>query len=172
MRASGIAEEERELSMAIEWYLRDLVGVWQRDAATTGDIEGVAAWAARLLSVEDFSQTRTQFELESQVRALCQLSGLDYDQASRQVERIWLTSPAGSAARRESSRSSYPTQDQCILRTSRFSTPVVGSQAASGRTPRGASNQSRGTPPRPPRETLGEQPGRPAVQYPSSLARQ
>ena len=59
LRAAGATEDEQNLSYAIEVYTKDLIHTWQREAAVTGSIDGVAAWAAQVLVCHDFSAAKT-----------------------------------------------------------------------------------------------------------------
>ena len=128
MRAAGVSEDEKDLAVSIELYAKDLVGLWQQEAAATGATDGVRAWALQVLTVQDFADAQTQYEVESQVRALAMLAGLDYAQASRQVERVWATTPAGSAAHKRPSGPSYPSPGESAgIGPSQFSTPLGGS---------------------------------------------
>ena len=172
MRASGVQDSERDLGVSIELYARDLISVWQQEAATTGSTDGVRAWALQVLTVQDFGDAQSQYELESQVRALAMLAGLDYAAASRQVARIWSTTPAGSAAMRDSSKPSCPSPGPSGgLRSFHFSTPRA--ETPPPRSREALPGKLRGTPPRQAAEPLGgTEEAKPAPRSPSFLSPQ
>ena len=47
MQEAGFACAEVELSLQIEYHMRDLAARWQEDADHTGSTESIALWAAR-----------------------------------------------------------------------------------------------------------------------------
>jgi hypothetical protein len=115
MRDAGFAAAESELSLQIEFYMRDLAAAWQADAEDTGSTEAITMWAARQLLSQGFEDVAEFATLEAQVRALGRLAGLTYAEATAQLGRIWCSTPAGSAAKRS--------QGSGRVRSSHFSTP-------------------------------------------------
>ena len=115
MQEAGFAGAEIELSLQMEFYLRDLAAAWQGDAEVTGSTEAITTWAMRQLLSQGFEEVADFATLEAQVRALCRLAGLTYVEATAQLNRIWYSTPAGSAARRS--------QSSGRVRSSHFSTP-------------------------------------------------
>ena len=115
MQVAGFAGAEVELSLQIEYYMRDLAARWQEDADHTGSTESIALWAARQLLGQRFEDVADFATLEGQVRALSRLAGLSYGEATAHLNRIWYSTPAGSAARRS--------QGSGRIHSSHFSTP-------------------------------------------------
>jgi hypothetical protein len=124
MEDAGFAGAEIELSLRIEYYMRDLAVRWQEDAELTGSTEGIAPWGMRQLLSQDFGEVAEFATLEAQVRALSRLAGLTYEEATAQLNRIWYSTPAGSAARRS--------QGSGRVRSSHFSTPKRTTPGRSG----------------------------------------
>ena len=125
MREEGFASEEVELSVQIEFYMRDLADRWQEDAGITGSTEAISVWAMRQLLSQKFEDVVEFTALEAQVRALSRLAGLAYAEATEQLNRIWYSTPAGSAARRS--------QGSGRIRSSHFSTPKRTTPDRAGR---------------------------------------
>jgi hypothetical protein len=100
MQEAGFAGAEVELSLHIEYYMRDLAARWQEDADHAGSTESIALWAARQLLSQSFEDVADFATLEGHVRALSRLAGLTYAEATAHLSRTWYSTPAGSAARR------------------------------------------------------------------------
>ena len=57
LRVAGATEDEHNLSASIELYTKDMLQLWQQEAAKTGSTEGVRAWASQVLAAQDFSSS-------------------------------------------------------------------------------------------------------------------
>ena len=77
-------------------------------------------WACSKLACGSlFDGVETFDDLEARVRALGQMAGASYDEIATFANRLWLTTPAGSAAR--------DAESVAPLRSSQFSTPLKAS---------------------------------------------
>ena len=117
-----IGDDEVVLTLQSEYYIRCLEDTWRKDAERLGDdVPTIKEWALTQLTEHEFADADGCAALEAQARALCVVLGYSYDQATKHVNRIWLTTPQGSAGL-ESKRTSGGTRSGPRYTT--FSTPT------------------------------------------------
>ena len=110
-------------------YLRDLKAMHTEE--TQGNPRASReVWALRKLTTHSFDSTQDPQDLEAQVRALGRIAGLDYDQISDYINRIWFTTPANTASRGAGS--------SVHVRSSEFSSPQRSDEASGLRGDRAA----------------------------------
>ena len=70
MHEAGFGEPEIDLSVHIEYYMRELGEAWSQEGRLTGSTEPLATWAMRQLLSQPFADDIEFAALEAQVRAL------------------------------------------------------------------------------------------------------
>ena len=122
LEENEIGDDEVGLTLQSEYYIRCLEEAWREDAERMGDdAPTIREWALTQLTEHEFADADGCAALEAQVRALCAVLGYSYDQATKHVNRIWFTTPQGSAGL-ESKRTSGGTRS--VPRYTTFSTPT------------------------------------------------
>ena len=118
----GLRDEEIELTLQSEYYFRTLEEVWRESRGEFEDgAQSFREWALTQLTEHSFEEAQDCGTLEAQVRALCAVLNYSYERATSHVNRIWFSTPLGSAGmgskRTSDSRSQAP-------RPTTFSTPT------------------------------------------------
>ena len=104
------------MTLQTEYYMRSLKEAWREQRSTEGLDMPLNVWASHQLLNQDFADAGDFGVLETQVRALGELAEMSYDSVTRHLNRIWFSTPAGSAALRSQGSSGR-------IRSSMFSSP-------------------------------------------------
>jgi hypothetical protein len=67
---AGCGRSVTDAAVQHEWYVRDLVALWRKEATQAGFNMGLSQWALRKLACSDFASITDIASLEMQVRAL------------------------------------------------------------------------------------------------------
>ena len=141
LRGAGYAETRSDAVIQLEWFIRDLIAKWRKEAAETGQRRTLAEWSLRQMMTTDFTKISNFDALELQIRGLGRLAGLSYAEATTHIERAWSSSTVGTRSQRSPDGAS-PGQVASSAAGTSATKPATAEKAAEFLAPNGAGGGS------------------------------